>query len=355
MNTSIRARKDVYQKTFELYERIFGYRGRTRIVSIDFRRPWFWIYLQYFKPLLFTAVVETFVWGFLTIAPFILAQAITYQDYFYFWYFAVGFGISYILGYISIYFYVRACASLHISIFESAYRYLLVIDPIHHAVRSSGEIINKINNASRSSEELCDIVAFEIVPFFVQIIVLGLTAYYIDRILGILCFMFLVGNVILVTAIQLFQVKVLLPQDIEYDDTLKQVAHDSLQQVALVRSTFATPIQTKELSKSTRRYSEVVATVWLGFVITQSIPRFLYIGASCWLVFNLMNMVSSQSISIATAIALSVMFFGAYGYIVNAGRRIEKLTSAIAKIKDLHDYINHFGGQSYPVLSQTAN
>ena len=103
-------------------------------------------------------------------------------------------------------------------------------------------------------------------------------------------------------------------------------------------------------SKSAKKTAETEATNWFSFISSQTIPRILYVVSLWFILTNILDLVSATKVDLVTGSALLLMYFGTYGYIVSAGRKVEKLLSNIDKLKDLYDFIRDFGDRTYPVL-----
>ncbi len=347
-------KKDAFsEKYFQIFERIFNFKKKVKITEIDLKKPWFKMFLPYWMPLLSTLVVESFAWVSFTYAPVLIAQIfepVSSDGFVSINSFTVLFIFVWITGFLNIYIYIKSLASLKYSLIYSAYKYFLISDPINHVNRSTGQMISKISKAVYETEHLMDIISFEILPFVIQIIVIGVTFFNIDKTLGLISLGFLVAILLITWVSQIFVARVSIPQDIKHENLIAGASVDSLQQIFLVRSSFATTEQLTKLKKLTKRGGEAIAAVWLSFVCTQNFPRFLFIASCYWLLTRLGFLVTQDVITTTTAISLSVIYFGTFGFIVNSGRKLEKMMTSRKKIIDLYDLAKDFGEQSYPVI-----
>lgn len=352
MNIRKAQKQDISEKWFPIFERLFRYKDNIKIVDYDFNSPWYVIYKPFRIQLLFTLIVEILIWVFFSYGPVFIADIVRTQNLNGIYQFSIIFLIVYVVGYFSIYGYCKAVAGVKYSFVNSAYKYFLLVDPLNHSTRSSGQIISKIDRATTSAESLADIASFEIVPFCVQIIVIAITLMQYSSQVGIFAGLSLSGLVAVSITLQYFVVKIVVPPEIEQEDIQKQLNIESLAQVALVRSSFGTVEQVDKLKRTSMKTGEVEATNWISFISSHSIPRILFIFCFWFMLQSVFNLISGGKIDMLTGSALLVMYFASYGYIVNAGRKIEKLVSNIDKIKDLFSFIREFGEQTYPVLPQ---
>ena len=335
-------------KVYNFLEKLFGMVGNIRIHPVDFNLPWYSIYKKYWVRLGVSLIVETMVWVFFTTLPLIINYAIKTQNIT----LVISLGLVFIIFPILVQIHIRsyslALSSLMRSISNSAYKFFVKVDPIHHSTRESGKVISKINRATSAYDTLTLILTYNILPFIVQISVILISFIYYDFTVGILAGGSLILMLIVSTISQIFIAKSVIPKENDQLDTQSQVEVESLQQVTLIRSSFATPEHIQKLKKTNIRTAEVQATVWMSFVSTTFIPRILF-GISFIIVsVFIINLINTGSLDIITAIALMTMYVSTYE-IINSGRYIQWTVSNIEKIKNLYTYIQEYGDSSYPV------
>ena len=335
-------------KVYNFLERLFGMVGNIKIHPVDFNLPWYSIYKRYWLRLVVSLIAEIIVWVFFTTLPLIINYAIKTQDIT----LVVSLGIIFIMLSIIVQThmrsYVLAEAGIMGSISNSAYRFFVTVDPVHHSTRESGKVISKINRAVGAYENTTDIITFNILQFIIQIIVILVSFVYYDLIIGIIAAVSLIIILTISTISQIFIAKNVTPKDNDQGDIQQQVEVESLQQVTLIRSSFATPEHIKKIRKTNIRTGEVQATVWMSFISTAFIPRILYGIFFMSISLLIINLVKIGDLDVITAIALITMYISTYSIIL-AGRDIERLVSNIEKIKNLYTYIKEYGDSSYPV------
>jgi hypothetical protein len=352
MNIRKAQKQDISEKWFPRFERLFGYKNNIKMVDYGFQQPWYQIYRPYIGKLLVTLVVEMAIWVFFSYGPILITDIVKTRSLDGIYRFSGIFLVVYVVGYWSLYSYCKAVAGVKYSIANSAYKYFLLVDPLNHATRSSGQVISKIDRATASVETLTDIVSFELTPFCVQIAVITFSMMSYNTQAGLFAGLSLCGLVMLSTIFQYFVVKIVVPPEIKQEDVQKQLNVESLAQVAHIRSSFATVEQVERLKSTSTRTAEVEATNWISFISSHSLPRIAFIVCFWFMLHMVFNLISQGVVDMLTGSALLVMYFTSYGYIVNAGRKIEKLVSNIDKIKDLFTFIRGYGEQTYPVLPQ---
>lgn len=335
-------------KVYNFLEKLFGMVGNIKIHPVDFNLPWYSIYKRYWLRLVVSLIAETIVWVFFTTLPLILNYAIKTQNIT----LVVSLGIIFIMLSIIVQThmrsYVLAEAGIMGSVSNSAYRFFVTVDPVYHSTRESGKVISKINRAVGAYENTTDILTFNLLRFIIQISVILVSFIYYDFTVGIVASISLIMILTISTISQIFIAKNVIPKDNDQLDNQSQVEVESLQQVALIRSSFATPEHIKKIRKTNIRTGEVQTTVWMSFISTAFIPRVLYGIFFMGIALLILNLVKIGDLDVITAIALITMYISTYS-IVLAGRDVERLVSNIEKIKNLYTYIQEYGDSSYPV------
>jgi ABC-type multidrug transport system fused ATPase/permease subunit len=335
-------------KVYNFLEKLFGMVGKIRIYPVDFNLPWYSIYKKYWVRLGLSLIAETIVWVFFTTLPLIINYAIKTQNIT----LVISLGLVFMMLSIMVQThmrsYVLAEAGIMGSVSNSAYKFFVKVDPIHHSTRESGKVISKINRAVGAYENTTDILTFNILRFIIQISVILFSFIYYDFTVGIIAAGSLIIMLVVSTISQIFIAKNVTPKDNDQGDIQSQVEVESLQQVALIRSSFATPEHIQKLKRTNIRTGEVQATVWISFISTAFIPRILFGIFFIIISLIIVNLVKIENLDVITSISLIAMYMSTYSIIL-AGRDIERLVSNIEKIKNLYIYIQEYGDSSYPV------
>jgi ABC-type multidrug transport system fused ATPase/permease subunit len=335
-------------RVYQFLEKLFGMVGNIKIHPVDFNLPWYNIYKRYWLRLGISLMAEVIVWVFFTTLPLIINYAIKTQNIT----LVISLGILFIMLSIIVQThmrsYVLAEAGIMGSVSNSAYIFFVKVDPIHHSTRESGKVISKINRAVGAYENTTDILTFNLLRFIIQIIVILVSFIYYNLTIGVIAAGSLIIMLTISTISQIFIAKKVIPKDNDQADIQSQVEVESLQQVALIRSSFATPEHIEKIKNTNIRTGEVQTTVWMSFISTAFIPRVLYGIFFMGISLLILNLVKIGDLDVITAIALITMYISTYS-IVLAGRDVERLVSNIEKIKNLYTYIREYGDSSYPV------
>lgn len=335
-------------KLYQFLEKLFGLVGKIKIYPVNFHLSWYNVYRHYWIRLGMSAIIEVILWIVFATLPLSIAAIITNQNQLGGLILGIIFLCIPIITQLHIRSYCIALSGLMRSVATSAYEFFVKVDPIHHSTRESGKIIAKINRAVGAYENITDTLVYNILPFCIQIGVVLFSFSRYDLQIGLFAGLSLVVLVIVSIASQIIVAKNIIPIDNDQGDIQSQMEVESLQQVALIRSSFATPEHIEKIKKTNIRTGEIDATIWTSFTATSFIPRILFAITFIILIFLVLNLVKAGSLDLVTAIALMTIYVSSYGNIVHSGRHIERIISNIERLKNLYTYIQEYGDSSYP-------
>ena len=338
------------RRTYSQLEKILGFRSIRTPHRLELTgRSWYRTFYPALPSILTTFVVESLIWVFITLGPVLIAEAITNNNFAFFALFAGAFGATWLGGLINIYWYCRSMARLMSGIELAAVNKFMRADPLHHSTRSTGTIISKIENAVQATEDIPDIIAFNVVPIVASPVVLVVLFFRAYLPLGWLVTAVLFVIITWGVLSQLYLVKAVIPSNIAAKDQVKAAGVESLQQFFLIRSALQTLPQMDLLRERTGTLARTRATTWTSFVFNIGLVRGVYTLLSIGVTYQLMQLTATGEVSLPLALGLAYALFNAYPVIVNAGRQFEKLLQNIAKLQDLYDYATDFGSQSIPL------
>jgi ABC-type transport system involved in Fe-S cluster assembly fused permease/ATPase subunit len=336
-------------KVYNFLEKLFGMVGNIRIHPVDFNLPWYSIYKKYWVRIIISVITEVILWIIFSTLPLSIAAIITNQNQYWALILGILFLITPLITQLHMRSYCLGLAGLMRSVSNSAYAFFVKVDPIHHTTRESGKVISKINRAESAYEKITDTLVFNILPFCIQIGVILFSFIRYDLRIGLFAGLSLIFLVLISVISQIIVVRGIISIDNDQGDIQSQIEVESLQQVALIRSSFATPEHIQKLKKTNIRTGEVQATVWTSFNVTSFIPRILFALSFIILISSVLNLVKDGALDLVTSIALMTIYISSYGSIVHSGSHIERIISNIERIKNLYTYIQEYGDSSYPV------
>lgn len=342
----------------EIYPRFASFlrfEKKAKIISVDFNKPWWKIIASQKWLFGINFLSYSLKIGFQSLLPFFIGLIISAAAWISLLWLLIAWITIQIINTFAIYYYMLAVSTSVYSVHYSAHKFFLSVDPIFHSTRSSGKIITKINRASDAYEELMDILLLDGVQIIVGTSSVAVVLFSFDWQLGLVAgvSIFIIGIVSVLTKAMIS--KGLEKRWIKDEDSLKAASIENLQQVSLIRASFASPEQDKKLTKRNLQMIVTSSTIWYIYSFTDFIVQIIYIfsiGLLGWLTIDLINQGTLEPI---VAISLIMTYIAASSEIINVGGRIRRIIERYTRIQDLFKYIRNFGKQTFPVLTTSNN
>ncbi|MEM1312361.1 MAG: hypothetical protein AAGF07_02770 [Patescibacteria group bacterium] len=345
-----RSNKEFSQKYFPLFENAFGFAKRARQHNVDFSQAWYNIFKFEIKRLAVVFFLEIVIRSFMATFPIILSLVITRMDKSLFYLASIGYLSVYVVGSFVMHNYTIAVANLINSVYYSAVKFFLVVDPKFHVSRSSGQVISKVGRGSEAVESILDVFMFELSGALAGLLAVVIAIININFEIGIYAMI----SVILLCSVavfnQILRVNIVTPAVIESEDNLKAAGVETLQQVNHIRSSFASNEQINKVRNLTSRFSSVQATKWLVGIFATNITRVLFVVSFMVVGTITLDKINENLLPLPIAIGLLGSFLTASTQIIFLGRAVERFSDRISRLIDLFDFIRSFGKQTYPVL-----
>jgi ATP-binding cassette subfamily B protein AbcA/BmrA len=320
------------------------------LIDIDFSKPWWNIFAQQkkdFSIVIITTIISNIL---ITLFPKMISWAIDTEN------------LVYLTGIICIYlideagnwfFWGPHTMRLYIRTVESfrcsAYQTLLTIDPIYHALQSSGVGIGKIRRTMEAYKDLAKTFLDDFIPLFISLITMLMLFLYFDTFLAITAS----GGLLLLSAI-FCTAAVIITRPLEQqanhdDDRANHVGAESLVQARFIRATFASD----QIRERLRINHHKVANSLFRFLWTYRFMRGLFMFAytiCIGLITGYLIILMRQGIMTAsTALALIMTIINSTYPLLKMDKRIRETLSAYRKITDFYNFLKVSGKRSYPV------
>jgi ABC-type bacteriocin/lantibiotic exporter with double-glycine peptidase domain len=324
--------------------------GRIQFHEIDWNKPWWQVYgLTKLRNVVMTVtiILES---GFTTCLPLIVAFLITNPNPIY--YFYLIFLIILMLGIFTVGYSLNIFWDCVISrnIIHSANQYFLNVDPIYHTTKNSGQIISKIDRASSKFIELNANLMLDILPNIIAIIT-GVTALFlVDFRLGVIGAIGMSLILGIGTYLRVFNNIVFRDYIIAAEDSSKSITVESLAQVNYIRSTFSTLDQIKQSSKTNSKAVSIWTEFWSTSMIADMILFFIQVIFALIIAYYLGDLINNNGLNIVTGLAGIATYFTGTSRVIIFGSKIKRLIEAEYNIRDLFNFIQSFGHQSFPVV-----
>jgi ABC-type multidrug transport system fused ATPase/permease subunit len=241
------------------------------------------------------------------------------------------------------------------SLYHSAFKKLLQIDPIYHSTKSLGAALSKIDRGSIALENFSFLMFYEIIPFLVGLTTvifslissnlwLGLSGLgFLTIIVGLSCFWYLkYGNII--------EEKINLSEG-----NLKSVAVESLSQVSFIRATFATLEQIKKIESRSQKFIKQEALGGFQYITCNQLVQLVYRLSLFSLSAFVIYLISRGQMNAVTGSTLILTYLAGTNSTWSIGDKVRRTMQSYIRIKDLFAYAKEYGQQSFPVLNQNNN
>ena len=342
--------KQQLQDFYPKIEKITGFQKRIKIFDVDFEKPWWHILLRQKKVIAPLVLNEVFLVSFLTLIPLFLVQIIAFKRVDYFIIFSIVWAIMNLIPWVVFWItYAPMVSQSTQSIYYSAVKYFLTVDPIFHTTKSSGQIIAKVTRGSEVFEDLVDSMLFDLMKIFVGLITTIITFIFLEKEFAILAtlsylvigyFSFLFRN---------WATQITVPRFIIADDQKKEIGAESLNANSYIRSSFATPEQVSKIKQKSYQNGLVLANMWMSHISGDMVVRMMYIFSFVLIGIFTFNKIQSGFDPILASTIIVTYYFGSRD-LWTFGMFLGKYLERVQKIEDLFTFIRGFGKQSYPVL-----
>jgi len=323
---------------------------RKNLAIFDFSKFWWSVFVK--RKLLFVVILSGRIFAsiFITLLPILIGYAISSMKLSSFTYLFVAGVLIDSWRYYTVVLCSKFVAGIISGMRYSAYKFFLTVDPIYHSERSTGELFGKIERCAFAYEELIDAAIYDILPIVIGVTTVIISFFTINWSMGFLAFIFLIALCAFNAIVVLFNGLAFEQKVINSDDSVKAYSMESLIQIPLIRSAFATNEVNKEIESKNRRFMAIDGTYYISFHTMMFLSRTFYALSIMILGWYIVSMVKSGSVSIVKGSAFLITYIHGTYHIIKIGKRIQKFVRSITRIKDLFKFIRNFGKKSFPVL-----
>ena len=326
--------------------------SRLKITSVNFNDPWWTIIWKQKKRAFFVCFGLSIYYSFSTQIPLYLGYIFEQKRIDLFWILAAVWIIVFAFDY-----FVRITNSilqLHCihSIYYSAHKFFLTVDPLFHSDRSSGVVLNKTQRASLAFEDILDSFTRDgILEIFASSITVVISFFAVNYTLGIITLF----TVFLLVSSNFIIFKNRIPEYehkfLEADDKLKATSVENLTQAWLIRSTFATNEAIQKLKDKAKKTMSAEAFFWKAFVDLRTTFKNIYVGSICLIGSYLFHLIDTNQITPILAATLILTYMKGTHDLTKIDKPLRLFFRAYTRIINFYNFMHHFGKRTFPVLS----
>ena len=322
------------------------------IIQIDFSKPWWHIFAhkKWTIATIFSGVVLSFSFG--ALLPIILKMTIESQKAISFFYLFLVWFLIEAWRPVTAYMFSVLTASIITGVRYSSYKFFLTVDPIFHSKRVSGEIVAKTQRCSKACDKFLDTAIYEFLPIIVRVVTVVVSFFMIHFTLGLITFCLVSFMLSLNVFLVLFNSFSFEKSIIKADDSAKSTSLESLMQIGLVRSSFATNEINNTLRSKNSFSLSVLGTYFISFFNLMFFIKFIYILSLCCVGVYVLHLINIGAFDVLTGATVLITYLHGTYRSMRIGMRIRKIVQASIRIKDLFKFIRKFGKQTFPVLKE---
>ncbi len=338
------------QNYYNFFYKVLGFEKDTKILPVNFEKPWYQIILDQkwaFSLEIVSEIIQS-VYGALT--PLILSKAIFDQNVWIIIYFALGYLVLEILNRIILRVHTIFVLQSRFSIAFAAYKFFLTVDPIFHTTKSSGQITSKIQSTMNDLGDLLNQLVSNILPVIVGFTTVIITIGSYNRYLALIGIVSFILISVVNGGLNYINSLIFSKRVIKMRDKALSVTVENLHQNQLIRSVFAVNEQVGRTRDVLKKFMVTRGTSVLSHGIATSITRVLYISSVLILSLTIFNLIKSGSMEQNLGLTLIITYVNGSSQILRLGQTIKDFVEKYTSVTDLFEFIRSFGKQSYPVL-----
>jgi len=328
---------------------------KENLTSFDFKKPWWTLFKEkkgvWFLILLGSIVARVVV----TLLPILIKSAISSKQFSSFVFLFLVWGGAETFRYITECFSTKMLSSIIAGVRDSALKFFLTVDPTYHANRVTGEVFGKIERCSLAYEEFVNSSIYQILPIVVGVITVIVSFFTVNVSLGLIALLFVLFLITFNVSMIIFNGLSFERRVVQVDDSFKATSMESLVQVELVRSAFATNEVNKEIVSKSSLFMAMDGTYYISFFTIIFLTRFLYALSIFSLGLYIIYLVKQGSLTVLAGSTFLVTYLHGTYHIIKIGKRAQKFVRSIFRIKDLFSFVRKFGKQTFPVLKSDAS
>ncbi len=317
--------------------------------NINFSKPWWEL-----------IITKKFTWLFIlsgivaahvtyTIAPLLITRVFHTQDISLLFALMLWIGAE-VWKFLTGQFYAQVIAQDVTSMQQNAYRFFLTVDPIYHITKKSGALFAKIERGIRAYEDLIDIIYTDLLSIIVSIITVITSFLTINSTMGLLAFILLFVLLSINISFILFTVQAFEKNYIHADDQVKSLSMESLTQIQLVRSSFASNEWNNKVKGKSNKLKIIVVSYWLAYFVANLVTRISYLVSIGIMGYYLLWQIKINTINNVQAAAFLLTYIYGSNKLKKTGYILREIFVYITRVNDLYAFINNFGKQTFPVL-----
>lgn len=338
------------EKAYPWLESKIGYKRTKDFAPIDFNKHWIHLYKPVMPAFVLDSFLNTLYFSMYTYWPLVIFWGIANNLNVLFWY-----AIAHMIIAISLLFsgnlYLNKFHDLSARFDVNITRFFLTSDPINHAQKSSGKIRSKVGRAQNAIGSLIGLFGFNLIPTVFELASVSLAFFAVSLKYGAYTTtIFVIMTLVLVFA-RRFLFSPILKWAFRYVDAVSAVSLEILQQQNYIRTAMASDLMMEKFNLMNKKLISVVTTRRNAQNIYNTVVRILWFSSMIGLISMLWldnQLIPNNEI----VVGLLVVYIGNAGNVFRLSGMLNEIYERTVEIEDLYEYIQSFGGNSYPVIPE---
>lgn len=327
--------------------------SRAYIFTIDFSKPWWYVFWQQRLYVLITVIYLIVDDVFSTLVPLILGYVLVNKSIKLLLVVQAIYILLEVLGWLT---YnpslTRIYNQIQDSFHYSAYNQLLSVDPMYHVRRSSGTVIGKIKRTSNAYLDLMSTFVDDALPFVVELVTVLVSVFIINIYLGILIFSIVLVIGLFFSISIIFSTRKLERYANEQDDLTSQMSTECLSQAQFIRASFATSQVQQRLLVQHEKQLKAEIVLWMTYPIIQGFFIILYIIGTGFIITFLIHLIKQGRLDSVLATTLLLTYFRGTRKLFSLDSMLLTMIKSYRRIVDFYIFIQAFGQKSFPIFSE---
>jgi ABC-type multidrug transport system fused ATPase/permease subunit len=325
---------------------------KTKLYNVDFNNHWLELCKKRRFSFIITFFNEAIAGAYSNYLPIAIAFVLQSKNYNLLIWLVVGFLVLEVFNRYAVQQFLYTKMILEQSMRNSAYRFFLTTDPIHHSTKSSGKVITLIENGCSDFWQVCQIFVSYIMPDIVAYLTIAFVLFGYDYLMGAVSIIFFLVIIALNYYYSVYHRRELHPLIKTQEENSRAIATENLAQNAVIRSSFATIEQIKDSEDNFTAETDIKSIIWFSSQIKTTIMRMFFILMTFFIIYRIFGLLDIGKITLESAIAVVGVYLYSSYRSLSIGDNISLLNEKISSVERAYKFIRSFGQPSYPVVEK---
>jgi ABC-type bacteriocin/lantibiotic exporter with double-glycine peptidase domain len=338
------------ERYYNFWSCIFNYKWLIKPTQIDFYKPHWQTFTKHWLALSYIIGAGLLSSIAYSSGPIIAGYVFAQRDIYLFIVLVFSYIMLNFFDFSSAYLKQAVLNNIDISIQNSATKFFLTIDPLNYATKSTGEILNKITRSTASAKSILNTFTWTLSAFGGFGTLVGSALYTDSRLFWLTVVGFSSCGLFYAFARFPFY-STFLKKNINNEDSFFAVLNETINQLAFIRSIFATPEQYKRIKKQSLIKAITASNEEAYTTLAGNLSSAILELTKIPIAVVLFERVSNGTLSSEVALGFFAVFWSNTWTTGVLAHNFQIILADWAKMADLWKYIRNLPSASFPVLN----